>query len=201
MPIYINGLLLGLSLIMALGPQNIFLIRQASLRQHAILSAMVCFFSDLILISASVVGLKDLLESKTYLRTSMIWFGVAFLLYYGSCALKSALSSALPPSEKEQNRTTRRQIIFLALGFSLLNPHAVIDSLVLIGGGSGQFPGQEHIFLLGVLSSSLVWFSALTFSAYYFSNVISRASVWRLVEFFSGVLMVVMSAKLALSQY
>ncbi len=200
MPIYFNGLLLGFSLIMALGPQNVFLIRQGAMRQHAMLSAFTCFICDIILITASVIGLQDVLVSHENLQVGMIWFGALFLMYYGTSALKKALGKQPPNIAREQLRSSRWQIIMLALGFSLLNPHAIIDSLVLIGGGSGQFPGQQHIFLLGVLSSSLLWFTFLTFVAYYFSSVLARNTVWRRVEFSSGILMVILSIKLACSQ-
>ena len=201
MPIYLNGLLLGFSLITTLGPQNIFLIRQGAMRQHAALSAMVCFVSDFILITASVVGLQDVLAAHAYLRKGLTWFGVVFLMYYGLHALKQAFSKTTPAGLQERRRVTRWQIIVLALGFSLLNPHAIIDSLVLIGGGSAQFPGQEHLFLMGVLSSNLLWFVSLTLTAHYFSNVIARPSVWRRVECCGGVLMLGLSIKLMLSQW
>lgn len=185
---------------MALGPQNIFLIRQGAMRNHAMLSAATCFISDVILITASVTGLGRLLESHANLRLWMMGFGACFLMYYGILALKQAVSRLSDRSiADEQQRMGRWQIILLALGFSLLNPHAIIDSVVLIGGGSGQFPGQEHVFLLGVLSSSLLWFSALTFAAHYFSEALSRGRVWRRVEFAGGVLMVALSIKLVSS--
>ncbi len=200
MPIYLNGLLLGLSLITTLGPQNIFLIRQGALRQHAALSAIVCFVSDFILITASVVGLQDVLMAHPHFRVGLTWFGVAFLMYYGIYALKQAFSKAPPKVLQAEHTITRRQIMVLALGFSLLNPHAIIDSLVLIGGGSAQFPGHESVFLMGVLSSSLLWFTLLTLTAHYFSAVIARPIVWRSVECCGGILMLCLSIKLMFSQ-
>lgn len=197
MLIYFNGLILGLSLITALGPQNIFLIRQGAMRKHAALSAFTCFMSDTILIVASVIGLRELLEVHAAFRVGMTWFGVLFLMYYGISALRQAFAKETPAVSADQARTTRWQIILLALGFSLLNPHAIVDSLVLIGGGSSQFPGHEHIFLLGVLTSSLLWFTALTLAAHYFSELLSRPSVWRRVEGCGGVIMMVLSLKLA----
>lgn len=201
MPIYLNGLFLGLSLISTLGPQNIFLIRQGAMRQHAALSAMICFISDILLITASVIGLQDVLATHAHLRVGLTWFGVVFLMYYGVHALKQAFSKVLPSALHERRTVTRKQIIMLALGFSLLNPHAIIDSLVLIGGGSAQFPGQEYVFLMGVLTSSLLWFSLLTFTAHSFSNVIAQPKVWRRVEFCGGALMICLSIKLMLSQW
>ena len=201
MPIYINGLLLGLSLIMTLGPQNIFLIKQGAMRNHAVISALTCFICDIILITASVIGLQDILQSNDNLRSYMIWFGSSFLMYYGVSALIKAWGSQNNMAIEDKNRTSRMQNIMLALGFSLLNPHAIIDTFILIGGGSGQFPGQEVAFLFGVLTSSFLWFTLLTFLAYYFSKILTRAKVWRCVEFGSGLLLIALSIKLGLSQF
>ncbi|MDX1836135.1 amino acid transporter [Legionella taurinensis] len=202
MLVYFNGLVLGLSLIMALGPQNVFLIRQGAQRRHAVLSALVCFCCDLILVCGSVAGLYHVLELHPQLKVGMTWFGVAFLMYYGSQALKNAFQSPSATSElPEKQGSNRLQIILLALGFSLLNPHAIIDSLVIIGTNSAQFPEHQKAFILGVATSSLLWFSSLTFTTHYFSDVLSRTAVWRRVELCSGLLMICLSLKLAASQF
>lgn len=202
MPVYLNGLMLGLSLVAALGPQNVFLLRQGTLRKHAILSALICFFCDLILICASVAGLHQALQLHPSLQYWLTWFGVAFLCYYGAMALRQALKQQGGRENKiEQQASNRLQIILLALGFSLLNPHAIIDSLVIIGSGSSQFPDQHPAFVLGVVTSSFLWLSSLTFTTHYFSNVLARVSVWRGIEFCSGLLMLFLSCKLALSQF
>ncbi|KTC86919.1 LysE/ArgO family amino acid transporter [Legionella brunensis] len=197
--VYLNGLMLGLSLITALGPQNVFLIRQGALRKHAALSATICFCCDIILVCASVAGLHHMLELHPTLKIWITWFGVAFLFYYGAQALKRALSKQSRETAKAQEATSRWQIIMLALGFSLLNPHAIIDSLVIIGGGSSQYPEHQQAFLLGVITSSLFWFFSLTFTTHYFSEVLTRAAVWRRIEFSSGILMLFLSCKLAFS--
>lgn len=197
MLVYLNGLLLGLSLIMALGPQNVFLIRQGAQKKHAVLSAIICFFCDLILICASVAGLHELLAYHPVFQIWMTWFGAAFLLYYGTTALKTAFKSSRQTDHQEKQHINRWQIVLLALGFSLLNPHAIIDCIVIIGSGSAQFPEHQQAFILGVATSSLLWFSSLTFTTHYFSDVLTRATVWRRVEFCSGVLMIFLSVKLA----
>ncbi|KTD24603.1 MULTISPECIES: LysE/ArgO family amino acid transporter [Legionella] len=201
MLVYLNGLMLGLSLIMALGPQNVFLIRQGALREHAVLSALICFCCDIILVCASVAGLHQILRLHPVLHTWITWFGVAFLLYYGVKALKRAFDKESAQSAREQQRINRLQIVMLALGFSLLNPHAIIDSLVIIGSGSTQFPDHPQAFLFGVISASFLWFTSLTFTTHYFSDVLSRATVWRRIEFSSGILMLVLSLKLASSLF
>ncbi|WP_298623812.1 LysE family transporter [uncultured Legionella sp.] len=197
--IYLNGLLLGLSLIMALGPQNIFLIKQGARRNHAALSAAVCFICDIILACASVAGLHQVLQTHPTLHIWLIWFGSAFLLYYAVNAFRSAFTQRKKANAPVTQPHSRIQIVVFALGFSLLNPHAIIDTLVIIGSGSSQFPDNKIPFLLGVITSSLLWFSSLTITTRYFSNVLTKARVWQSIELFSGVLMTFIGIKLALS--
>lgn len=199
MVIYFNGLALGLSLVMALGPQNVFLIRQGARRKHAALSALTCFFCDLILISASIAGLHQVLTKHPVFQLWMTWFGAAFLLYYGVSALRKALLKTPPQQAEDHTPASCWQIILLALGFSLLNPHAIIDSLVIIGGGSSQFPDHQWAFMLGVVTSSLLWFVSLTITTHYFADILARANIWRCIELSSGLLMVFLSIKLTMS--
>jgi len=199
MIVYLNGLLLGLSLIMALGPQNIFLIKQGARRNHPTLSATVCFICDIILACASVAGLHQILIRHPTLQGVLIWLGALFLLYYAIKALMSAFSGKDKKPDQIIAPHSRTQIILFALGFSLLNPHAIIDTLVIIGSGSSQFPDQKKTFLLGVITASLIWFSSLTFTTRYFSDILSKASVCKGIELVSGIIMAYIGIKLALS--
>ena len=201
MLIYFNGLILGLSLIMALGPQNIFLIKQGARRNHATLSALVCFVCDIILVCASVAGLHKVLLAHPTFQIWMVWLGCSFLFYYAIKSLRSGLSKKKDNTEVVVPSHNRAQIIFFALGFSLLNPHAIIDSLVIIGSGSSQFPDHELAFLAGVITASFLWFSSLTFTTRYFANVISKDSIWQLIELFSGLIMAFIGIKLVLSNF
>ncbi|WP_419419806.1 LysE/ArgO family amino acid transporter [Legionella sp. D16C41] len=198
MLVYFNGLALGLSLVTALGPQNIFLIRQGALRQYAILSAAICFVCDIILVSASVAGLHQLLMLHPALKMWVTWFGALFLTYYGSLSLYRAMKKKDSKVNVEKAHSNRLQIILLALGFSLLNPHAIIDTLIIIGGSSSQFPGQQQTFLLGVITSSFLWLTLLTLVTQFFAEILTKEKVWRRLEFASGLLMLFLGAKLAL---
>jgi L-lysine exporter family protein LysE/ArgO len=196
--VYLDGLLLGLSLIIALGPQNVFLIKQGAQKNHAILSATICFISDFILICGSIAGLHELLILRPVLQIWMMLLGTSFLLFYSLKTLRNAFSKPKKNTDDPPQPRTKIQIIFLALGFSLLNPHAIIDSLVIIGGGSSGYPDQKHIFLMGVLTSSFIWFSSLTITARYFSDILTKANVWKGIELLSGVLMAAIGLKLGL---
>lgn len=196
MSVYFNGLILGLSLIIALGPQNIFLIRQGVQRNHALLSATICFICDMILIAASVTGLHELFIMHPTLQLWMLLAGGCFLLFYAQKTLQSVFKTTINTDEEQLEPKKRFQIILLAMGFSLLNPHAIIDSLVIIGGGSSQYPDQRLFFLMGVITSSLLWFSSLTFTARFFSEVLARNAVWKGIELVSGSLMLSIGLKL-----
>ncbi|KGP64034.1 amino acid transporter LysE [Legionella norrlandica] len=196
MLIYFNGLLLGLSLIMALGPQNVFLLKQGARKNHAALSAAICFFCDVTLVCGSVAGLHHLLLAHPFLQTWMIWLGSIFLLYYAIKNLRSAFFKNKQGALETPQSHTRIQIIIFALGFSLLNPHAIIDTLVIVGSGSSQYPDHKLAFLTGVISASLLWFSSLTVTTRYFSDILTKAAVWRAIEFLSSILMAYIGIKL-----
>lgn len=201
MPVYLNGLMLGLSLIASLGPQNVFLIRQGVMRKHATLSAIVCFVCDVLLVTASVVGLHRILDAHQSLRFWLALSGAAFMLYYGLHALRRSMKVNNKGVQTHQGLISRWQIIFLALGFSLLNPYAIVDTFLLIGGSSSQYPDHQQAFLFGVLTSSLIWFSALTVATYYFAPVLQKAKAWKRIERFSGLLMAALSIKLFLQAF
>ena len=199
--VYFSGLALGLSLVTALGPQNVFLIRQGALRQYAVLSAAVCFVCDIILVSASVTGLHQLLTVHPTLKTWITCAGALFLFYYGFLALRRSIKQLPNESMQLNGASNRLQIILLSLGFSLLNPHAIIDTLIIIGGNSSQFPGHQHAFLLGVITSSFLWFTLLTLLTQFFSSLLTQQTIWRRLEFASGVLMMILGLKLALTHF
>lgn len=197
MPVYFNGVSLGFSLIMALGPQNMFLIKQGARKNHAGLSAMLCFFCDLILVTGSVVGLGETIKAHPALQAWMVGLGSLFLIYYAIKTLKCAFTKKIQSVDNHNKPLSRKQIVLLTLSFSLLNPHAIVDSLVIIGSSSSQFSKHQMAFLLGVLTASLLWFSSLTITTRYFSNLLTRHRVWQLIEVFSGVLMIYLGIKLA----
>jgi L-lysine exporter family protein LysE/ArgO len=141
--------------------------------------------------------LNQLLKLNPSLQIWITCFGVAFLLYYAIKSFRQALIIKKTDEALAPKNTNRLQIIFLALGFSLLNPHAVIDSLVIIGSGSSQYPDNQQAFLLGVLSASFSWFFSLTVTTRYFADILARAAVWRRIEFSSSMLMFFLGLKLA----
>ncbi|HFL3871312.1 TPA: LysE/ArgO family amino acid transporter, partial [Legionella pneumophila] len=143
--------------------------------------------------------LHQLLLAHPNLQIWMVWLGSAFLIYYAIKNLKSALSKNKQTVVETHQPHTRMQIILFALGFSLLNPHAIIDTLVIVGSGSSQYPDHKLAFLAGVISASMIWFSSLTMTTRYFSNLLTQNKVWQKIELLSGILMAYIAMKLITS--
>lgn len=195
--VFIYGFILGISLIISLGPQNIFLIRQGVLRQYAFVSAAVCFFCDIILIGGSIAGLHHLLEQHRSMAFWLTLAGSIFLILYGCQSIHASVTKSRPEQSSTQTGAGGYwQIVLLALGFSLLNPQAIVDSMIIIGGGSAPYSAHINVFLFGVLTASFLWFFLLTFTAYYFSSFLRQEKIWRRLQLLSGILMIIVAIKL-----
>ncbi|WP_367606857.1 LysE/ArgO family amino acid transporter [Legionella sp. W05-934-2] len=197
--VFVYGFILGISLIISLGPQNLFLIRQGVLKQHALVSATACFVCDIILIGGSITGLHHVLEQHPSLTFWLTLAGSVFLLIYGSKSIRGAITQSGPKQTNTENgESSYWKIIFLALGFSLLNPQAIIDSMIIIGGGSVPYSAHITTFLIGVLTASFLWFFLLTLTAYHFSDFLIQDKIWGGLQLLSGILMIVIAIKLIL---
>jgi L-lysine exporter family protein LysE/ArgO len=159
------GFFLSISLIMAIGPQNAHLLRTGLKRQHLWLTAGVCALADMVLIATGVYGLTAMTVAAPWLRTVLLTAGVVFLLVYGSLAAKRAWQGFVmrrPVTANAQSvepAVSRTQAIVTALGFSVLNPHAWLDTTVLIGSASTAYEGEaQTAFGLGAIVGSGVWF-------------------------------------------
>ena len=167
---FLEGIALGASLIIAIGPQNAFVIQQGILRQHVFLSAFVCTFVDVGLIIVGAAGVGTLIAIIPSLKTYFLWGGILFLMGYGSLSLISSFK--VPGDEdtlwknKSGYSTNRKSIIITAAGFSLLNPHVYLATVLLLGGLAAQYEIPErNYFAFGAIMASVVWFYGIGYGA------------------------------------
>jgi L-lysine exporter family protein LysE/ArgO len=190
---YLTGLTLGFSLIMVIGTQNIYIIKQGILRQNSYYCALICGFCDAALIALGVAGAQELTERLPLFNTGLLILGIAFLLVYGGLSIKRAFvgRTSLDNNTNIQIRPeTRLKTFLIALGFSLLNPHAFIDSFVILGGVANHLPsGARWQFALGAITASFTWFFVLVTVAVYFSPLLQKKKTWQWMEFISGCVM------------
>lgn len=188
-PVFQAGMALSLSLIMAIGPQNVHVIRTGLLRQHVWLTVGICIVADVMLIALGVLGLAQLGGLSDKLQGAMVGAGVLFLLWYGWSAARRCLTPpartalADEPTSAPEAPVSRRQAAASALAFSWLNPHAWLDTAVLIGTASLAYgtPGSR-VFGLGAALGSVVWFLGLGVAVLWLGRRLNSALLWRWLD-------------------
>ena len=188
-PTFAAGMVLSMSLIMAIGPQNAHVLRMGLQRQHLGLTVAVCALADMSLIALGVLGLAQLGGLSDKLHGALVGAGILFLMYYGAQAMKrfrhpTALQVLSPEggAQVQAPAMTRLQAVGSALAFSWLNPHAWLDTAVLIGTASLAYGQGSQVFGLGAIAGSIVWFSLLGVAAFWLGRRLNSLRVWRALD-------------------
>lgn len=185
---YLAGLLFSLSLIVAIGAQNAYVLRQGARGRHVKTVIAICAASDVALIAAGVAGVGALVRSQPSLLTSVRVLGGALLLAYAVLAARRAFGRLAPQREAEAGHS-RRRVIAAALGFTWLNPAVYLDTLVLLGTVAGSHPGSRWWFGAGAATASVLWFTALGGAARLLAPILRRPAAARALELFVAVVM------------
>ncbi|MGB5865706.1 MAG: LysE/ArgO family amino acid transporter [Sulfitobacter sp.] len=178
---FVPGFLLSLSLILAIGAQNAFVLRQGLRREHVFWVCAVCAISDAVLIAAGVAGFGTLAEAVPWFETVMRYGGAAFLLVYGARSALSAWRGGGTLEAAGQGGQSLKSTVLTLLAITFLNPHVYLDTLVLVGSISAQYP-DKVAFAAGAILSSLVFFFVLGYGARLLQPVFSRPISWRILD-------------------
>ena len=194
--VWFTGFSLGLALIVAIGAQNAFVLRQGLRREHVGPVVAFCALADAVLMSAGVGGLGRLIGEAPALAAALTWGGAAFLAGYGLRALSRARRPAtLAPASGAS--ITRRQALAQAAAFTLLNPHVYLDTVLLVGAvGSQQAAAARPVFVAGAASASLLWFAGLGYGARLLAPVFARPRAWQVLDVVIGLTMLGLAAAL-----
>ncbi len=195
--VFLTGLTMGLTLILAIGAQNAFVLRQGLRGEHLFAVCLTCAVSDAALIILGVTSFGKIVTLLPWVEPVMRYAGAAFLLWYGARSLRAAVSSNAALHVSEGGATTPLAPTLLAcLAITWLNPHVYLDTVVLLGTISTGFPGQEAIFGAGAVSGSFLFFFALGYGATRLRPVFARPGAWRVLEGAIAVVMWAIAAKL-----
>jgi L-lysine exporter family protein LysE/ArgO len=194
----VEGFLLGFGLIVAIGAQNAFVLRQGLMRRHVFVVAAICAASDAILIVAGVAGLGRLVQSAPRLLTVVTLAGAAFLFVYGAIAFRRAFHPGSLLAAKT-DETALGATIAACLAFTFLNPHVYLDTVVLIGAVSARYDlGGAVAFGGGASIASVVWFFGLGYGARLLTPIFARPAAWRVLDILIGIIMWSIAARLAM---
>ena len=181
---FIAGLALSGSLIIAIGAQNVHVLRQGIRREHVALVVLTCALIDAILMAVGVFGVASAARLHPGVLTWVTWLGVAFLLGYGlTAAWRACKSSALQVAAGHDAARGLAVALGQTLAVSLLNPHVYLDTVFLVGLVGSQYLFQDRLlFWAGAASMSLLWFVAIGFGARWLAPVFARPPAWRLLD-------------------
>lgn len=195
---FFQGLTFGAALILPLGPQNAFVMNQGIRRQYHLMIASLCAISDVLLICGGIFGGSALLMQSPWLLAIVTWGGVAFLIWYGWGALRTAMSSSVELASAEVMKQGRWKIIATVLAVTWLNPHVYLDTFVVLGSLGGQLADEpKRWFALGTVSASILWFYGLALLAAWLAPRLRTAKAQRIINGVVGVVMWVIALQLA----
>jgi L-lysine exporter family protein LysE/ArgO len=196
-PAFARGAGMGASLIVAIGAQNAFVLRQALHRSHVPLVVLVCIVGDMVLITAGVAGIGGFITRWEWLLQGVTWAGAAYVAWFGISSLRRALRrshEALDAAGTNEGSASR--VLRTALALTFLNPHVYLDTVVLLGSIATREGGGRYAFGAGAALSSCAWFSILGFGARALAPWFARPVTWRALDAMVGGLMLVLAVSL-----
>jgi len=188
---FLYGFALGASLIIAIGAQNAFILRQGLLRQHVFVLCFICALADALLIAAGVAGVGSFIAGSTTLLAAIRIGGAAFLLAYAAISLRRALNPQAMDT-KGRGEGNLKPAILTCLAFTFLNLHVYLDTVLLVGGLSAGFAGTDRlVYAAGAMSASFVWFFSLGYGARFLIPLFEKPRAWQVLD---GLIALVMTA-------
>lgn len=191
------GLAFGLSLIVAIGAQNAFVLRQGIARTHVFPVVAVCAVSDVVLIAAGVAGAGFLVDNSPSVMTIAYWGGAAFLLGYGALSIRRALRPAAMTADRPSQPARVGTVIVTAVALTWLNPHVYLDTVVLLGSVAATYDTARIWFGIGACTASLLWFTALGYGARLLQPAFAKPVAWRILDGAIAAFMIALGTTLA----
>jgi L-lysine exporter family protein LysE/ArgO len=182
LPVAVTGLMSGLSLIVAIGAQNAFVLRQGLLGKHVFAVCLACSLSDAALIALGVTSFRQIAVAAPLFVPAMRYGGAAFLISYGARNLYSALRSSKALQAADARASSLAQTLATCLALTWLNPHVYLDTVMLLGAISTRFPGEEASFAFGAMTGSFLFFFALGYGATWLRPIFASPASWRALE-------------------
>lgn len=190
-PIALKGFSVTFSLIIAIGAQNAFVLKQGLKKEFVFTVVSLCIFFDIVLISSGVFGIGYFVAKNPILMKVIAVVGILFLSVYGLMSLKSAYKGQHLEIESKNTKTSLKKIVSLLVVFTLLNPHAYLDTILLIGGIGANYIVLEEklLFLAGCFSASTVWFTLLGYGSRVLIPIFKKDITWRILDTIIAIVM------------
>jgi L-lysine exporter family protein LysE/ArgO len=192
----VTGLTAGLSLIVAIGAQNAFVLRQGLMGKHVLAVSLACSVSDAALIAVGVTSFRQMAVVAPWALAAMRYGGAAFLIWYGARNLYSAMRSTKALAAGDVRASNLTQTLATCLALTWLNPHVYLDTITLLGAISTRFPGEEASYAVGAMTGSFLFFFALGYGAMWLRPIFASPASWRALEAVVALTMFTIAFKL-----
>lgn len=197
-PVFLQGLALSFGLIVAIGAQNAFVLRQGLRREHVCTVVIFCGLADAVLITAGVFGMAQVIGSRPLLANGLALAGTLFLAWYGWKALQRVQRVGELRAEPRGDGLRRGAAVAQAMAFTLLNPHVYLDTVLLVGSIGAQQPASlQAWFVAGASTASMAWFSLLGLGARGLAPWFAKPRAWQVLDAIIGITMWILAALLA----
>ena len=195
-----SGLASGLALIIAIGAQNAFVIRQGLKRQHVLTVVLFCAVSDALLIAAGTAGLGRAIDSVPEVLEVVRWFGVTYLIFFGLKFLRSAFKHNSLTLEQGAV-VSRKKTILTVLALTFLNPHVYLDTVIFLGSIANQFPSEKWLFSSGAMTASFLWFFSIGFGSKMAARFLVKIIFWKILDLSVAAIMFTLAVCLILYRF
>jgi L-lysine exporter family protein LysE/ArgO len=193
---YLAGFSLGFSLILAIGSQNAFLLKQGLKKQNVFLISLVCAVSDAVLIIMGVAGFGAIVAKFPQTETFARYGGALFLALYALFSFWSAFTTNHALETNGKPSSLALKAVLTTLAFTWLNPHVYLDTVVLLGSVSTQYRPNQSLFAIGAITASFVFFFALGYGARFLAPLFKKPLAWKFLEVLIGVIMLTIALSL-----
>jgi len=189
--VYLQGLILGFSLIMAIGAQNVIVLRNGIQNIYPFWTASICSLSDIILIALGIGGLGVLISQNIILMEFAKWGGATYLLWMSFTYFRACFRAEKLVVDKQNINVSFKTAMSTVLVVTFLNPHVYLDTVVLLGSIGAQFQQNQRVyFATGTMSAGLIWFFSLSMAGKLLSPLLSKPQVWRILNGIIGVMLI-----------
>ncbi len=195
MHVSLAGFFTGLSLIVAIGAQNAYLLKLGLAKSYVGISVIICALSDAILIILGTAGMGALVSSHKSALRVIAGIGAAYLLYFAINSIRKIFKSEYLAVSNQEIRS-RKKVVIAILGFTWLNPHVYLDTVLLVGTIGSHYGNQRWWFAIGAAMASVIWFTALGYGARLLSPLMSKPITWKILDIFIAVVMAIIATSL-----
>lgn len=187
---FFTGLLLGGSLIIAIGAQNAYVLKQGLLKRHVFLICLICACSDALLIALGTSGIGKIVENNPEWLRVITWLGALYLVFFGLSSIRAAFKEDTLEAATDDSKQSKKTAILTVLALTFLNPHVYLDTVLLIGSIASPYSDNLRFYFgFGAITASFLWFFSLGYGARLLLPVFAKPKAWKILNIMIGLVM------------